>query len=348
VRGAWVARPASLLAEFAEAANAAGDIGLVKDLVNRAEAAAEEDDPDRVDALAARVKALSHSICNPYLRARVLVDLAEAVAIAGNADKADSLAIWAEAVAGRISDPDQYGYTLMRLAEVAAAASGFDRAEALARRIPDPDLQAGTLDELEKTMEAAGYPDRAKAIARPFGDRPAQLTAELLERALANLVEVVATASDTDEANVVPRQAAVVISLTTNQTRRREALIGLAQEVVAAAGTDRAGVLAKRAELLVGSITDRCLQADVLVNLARATAGEPKWADDLTRSIGEPDKWARALAGAAQDIEPVRARRYIALALRLGHWTTPLTALALVQPEVLTAVAEELLPAADR
>jgi tetratricopeptide (TPR) repeat protein len=401
LRGAWVARPASLLAEFAEAANAAGDIGLVKDLVNRAEAltgsgtgedmdptlralsralsaigeadsaedlarsiaepderaqalarqaqaAAEEGDTDRVDALAAQVKALSHSICNPYLRARLLIDLAEAVAIAGDADKAESLAIWAEAVAGRICDPDQYGYTLMRLAEVAAAAGDFDRAEALTHRIPDPDLQAGTLNELEETVKSAGYPDRAKAIARPSGDRPAQLAAELLERALANLVEVVATASDTHEAGVIARQAAVVISLTTNQTRRREALIGLAQEVVAAAGTDRAGVLAKRAELLVGSITDRCLQADVLVNLARATAGEPKWADDLTRSIGEPDKWARALAGAAQDIEPVRARRYIALALRLGHWTTPLTALSLVQPEVLTAVAEELLPAADR
>jgi len=393
LHGAWFARPALLLAAFAEAAGAVGDVGLVKDLAYRAEAlirsgtgedldpalsalnralstvgdgdsgeglarsitdaserasalaqraqaAAEEGDTERLEVLVAQVKALSRSIRNPYLRAGVLVDLAEALATAGDVGRASTLAGWAETVALRIADHDQYGYTLMRLARVMAAAGDFDRAEALACWIPDPDLQAGTLNELAETMVAAGYADRAKAVARASGDRQPREVAELLDRALVDLVEAVAIASDTHDAGVVARPAAIVIRRVTDQTRRREALIGLAQEVTAASGADQAAVLVERAEILVDSVTDRRLQAMVLVNLARAVAaaGEPRWAEDLARSIGDLNTWARALADAAQGIEPVHARRFIALALRLGDWTISLTALALVQPEVLTTV----------
>jgi hypothetical protein len=79
------------------------------------------------------------------------------------------------------------------------------------------------------------------------------------------------------------------------------------------------------------------------VAVVAAGVGDYDRAERIARSITSPHLRAQALADVASSTaEPVRARTYIAEALAAGRWSIPLQALAIVNPAVLRAFADEL------
>ena len=77
---------------------------------------------------------------------------------------------------------------------------------------------------------------------------------------------------------------------------------------------------------------------------AKALANtDPGQAEALARKINNPDWQALILTSLVRQASPAHARRLVARAFRLSFWTTPLDALAQVEPTTLTAIADDLL-----
>ncbi|MEU8067893.1 hypothetical protein AB0C55_30750, partial [Micromonospora humida] len=95
--------------------------------------------------------------------------------------------------------------------------------------------------------------------------------------------------------------------------------------------------IATNAEQIVRSITDPDQQARALTALAQvvAASGEFDHAEQIARSITHPNQQARALTALVGLAEPTRARSLVANALAVGRWTIPLKALARVDAKVL-------------
>lgn len=104
-----------------------------------------------------------------------------------------------------------------------------------------------------------------------------------------------------------------------------------------------------RAEDLARSITNPNQRAQALAGLARTVAagGDVDRAERLARSITDPNQHVQALESVARIAEPVRARRLIAEIVHRGRWTVPLDALTRVEPVVLTTISDEILGLAD-
>jgi len=110
----------------------------------------------------------------------------------------------------------------------------------------------------------------------------------------------------------------------------------LAEAAAAAGDLDRAEEIAR-------TITDPDGRAEALVFLAEAAAaaGHVGRAEEVACAINDPDKQALAFAAVAQETEPTYARSFIARALALGDWTALLDALVQIQPAVVIAITSD-------
>lgn len=74
-----------------------------------------------------------------------------------------------------------------------------------------------------------------------------------------------------------------------------------------------------------------------------AELGDIDRAERLVRMITDPDRQAWALAAVARQAGTARARPLIAWALRLGPWHAAADVLVVLEPDVLTVIADDLL-----
>ncbi|WP_176984838.1 hypothetical protein [Asanoa ishikariensis] len=74
---------------------------------------------------------------------------------------------------------------------------------------------------------------------------------------------------------------------------------------------------------------------------AVAATGDYDRAEQIVRSISNPNVQAEALADLAAVVNPERNRTLIADAFTLGRWTIPLQALAWIDPTTIQTFADE-------
>ncbi|WP_217514946.1 hypothetical protein, partial [Streptomyces lunaelactis] len=113
-----------------------------------------------------------------------------------------------------------------------------------------------------------------------------------------------------------------------------------------AGDTDRAKAVAREAEAVARSITsDLEQQAWGLAEVveAWAAAGDIDRAEEIAWSISLTHYRAQALVNLASQVGAARAGPLIAQAVRLDAWQIAVDALAVALPDVLTAVADDLL-----
>jgi F0F1-type ATP synthase epsilon subunit len=247
-----------------------------------------------------------------------------------------------------------------------AAAIDPDRAEALAREIPDPNQQVSTLAHVAMVL-ASTDPDRAnqlinhaETLARKI-QHPNQQVHALIDvaRAVAHL--------DPARADRLIDDAESLIHEIPDSRGKSSVLAHLSVAMIFRHPD--------RADALVHSISDPWPRAETLTRMAVAVAGtDPDRAETLALEIAIPDQRARALAGVAEAVvktahsamangstrpgsgsptitsaisiaEPVgrRPEHLLAHAWSAAAWTSPLSALAVVDTSVLHALAADML-----
>lgn len=375
-------RRARQLLEVSKAVADTGDRDRAVTLASRASVfAARTTDPEAVaELVTAMIQAgdlhqperLIDAITDPESEVRALCELTRAVADAGDCDRARMLAGRAELIAGEITDQGAHVRAMHVLANAVAETGDFERAQCLVSAITDLAGQAGALSDLARTAVKAGQPDRARSLL----DQAVALTESITDTdaqaaELAGLARAAANTSDPDRAWTLATGAEALARRITDPWRQASALNDLAAAMACVGDYDRAEALAGviaveswqvatraqiacvaadagdigRAAALISSIPEPAEHGYASTALAQAVAqaGDLQRAEEIARSI--PDWWwqAQALTDLVKLAEAPRDRRLVALTLRLAHWTIALDALARVQPEVLTVIADELL-----
>jgi hypothetical protein len=213
----------------------------------------------------------------------------------------------------------------------------LDHAEEVAGSVEKAHLLVQTLADIAPTMTVVGAStrlgplvDRAEAAARSVMD---QMQAQLL----AVVAVVAAQAGQLDRAEKLARTG-----ISPSWQSHARTLARVAEAMVTSGDPNRA-------ERLAASISTNWrshIQAQVVK--AMATTGNASSAERLARSITNADLQAEALATVAGVVDPQAARRLLAQALHLGAWTKVVLALAQIQPDVATALADDVASLARR
>ena len=244
-----------------------------------------------------RAEALARSIPSDHHQALALAGVAMAAAGAGDYDRARELADRAEQIARSFTDA---GWRMRVLAAAAAGVGDYDRAEQIARSTA---IYMSDRPEILVTVAAAaaraGDYDRARELAGRAERAARSITPlDLQALPLAEAAMAAAGAGDYDRARQLADPAEQIARSITNPTWRARNLAAAA----AAAGDgdyDRAEQIARSA--------DPREQARVLAEVAMAAAGVgdrdrarqlADRAEQIARSITDPDDQARALATA--------------------------------------------------
>jgi tetratricopeptide (TPR) repeat protein len=297
-----------------------------------------------------RAESLARNIPTPRTRATPLVNAAKAAALAaaasavaqaGDADRAREIACEAEAVARPIHNVALRAEVLTDVAEALAQAGDADRAGDIVRKVEAEAQaliggfeQATALESVAGMAARLGDADRAEALARTITDPDRQAPA------LARVARGVAQVGDVNRAESLARTV-------TDPRWQAWALTGVARALAQAGDIDRAEAVARDAEAMAGAAINPGprARARALASVAEtvAQAGDVDRAEALARTITDPDRQAWALAAVARHAGTARARPLIARALRLGTWHTAADVLAVLLPDALTVVADELL-----
>jgi hypothetical protein len=372
-------RRANVLAGVAEVIAVAGDYDRALAFADQAETAARlvtdswgSHQTGQAESLAAvvravaaagdhaRAEAIAQSIPEPYRKAESLAGLAGVFAAAGDHDRALALAdqaeqlipgpwsmtgpyhrdwLLTELISTARYEAERRAQVMAAAAEAAAAAGDHARAEATARAINTSEWYAKSLAAAAEAAAAAGNHAQADALAFQ-GEAGARTIPPLQQaQALAAVARAVAAAGDHARAEAIAQSIP-------EPYRKAESLAGLAGVFAAAGDHDRALALADQAEILAQSITESD-QVQLLAAVARAVAaaGDHPRAEvlaDQAETLARSSQNAYILAVLAEGSVPSRGRRLVAEAFRLGRWTISLNALSHVQPDVLAAVADEI------
>ncbi|MFJ9820752.1 hypothetical protein ACIRU3_36895 [Streptomyces sp. NPDC101151] len=321
---------------------------------------------------AERAEAVARTITDVDSRAEALKTVAEVVARAGDAARA-------EIMARTITDPHEQALALMEVAAALARADEADRAEALVRTIIGVHSRSGALAEVVGAVARAGDVDYAEAVARSFagpGLRGLALArlAEVVARAgdvlraedlaceaeaavrsnpdpyvrvldMAVLAEALVRAGDMERAENLAHKAEARALAIPEPEQRVPAVLATAEVLARLGNVDRAEELAHEANTVARTIAAQEWRGETLAEVAETMAklGDIDRAEAMARAIDVPEQHASALAKVARQAGTARSSRLIAQALRLGTWQTAADALAVVQPDVLTVVADDLL-----
>ncbi|MFI8974474.1 hypothetical protein ACIGO9_16420 [Nocardia asteroides] len=309
-----------------------------------------------------RAEALVGEIPDPNLLVAALVYVAEAVS-SSDPDRAKRLIDHVEAVARNIPEWDKKTDVLSRMA-IIAASTGHDRAELLIQAIADPAGQASTLARLAQSAIGTDT-DRANRLI----DYAETLTCEIQNPnqrvyALCDLAGVVAHLDAVRADRLIDQAESIVRKMP--QSRGKSSAVAYLSETMVFRRPDRADALAR-------GISDPWPRAETLTRMAVAVAAtDPDRAETLALEIAIPDERTRALVRVATAImQPVadcaardctraraasstptistaetagkRCKRLLARAWTDPGWTTPLSALAIVDTSVLHVLAEDML-----
>lgn len=269
-----------------------------------------------------RAEALAYSIARPELLIRTVAEMAFLLNSSGHKDRALTIARHADSLAESNNVPFWDHSTLTSVVRALATVGERERAETLARSIADPGDQAAALAALATSMIDAGDLDRAAGLAYSIptldeGWAPVQvdLNGEL--------------------AASTKRQTAAKIRVLADLTRA----------MIAKGDRDRARAAAHAAEDLAGVSPADWTTYDVLPAMARALTaiGMQSRAEALGDTVADLDEKAEILISIAEEANLAEARRLVAEALTVGHWTASLGALANTAPHVVLAVSDEYL-----
>lgn len=295
---------------LSDAMAAVGDLDLAADFLYRAEqiAISIAHPMHRSNTLVSVVRAVAttgflsraeqmvRSIPDPGRQVEALGAIAAAAAVAGEVDLAARVLDDAEQTSHSITTGLWASYKREGpLAEVVETVAGvgelhranglLDRVEEIARSITDHPFQAQALGSVAIAVAKAGELVRAKRIARSITNTNERA------RVLVSMASVVAAAGELDHAE---RTAGSIAR--TKPNRRAEAFGAVAAEAAMAGELDRALCLLDRAEEAARTRTPSWLPPGAwgAVAAAAATAGEPDRAEEIVRSIGDPDERTRA------------------------------------------------------
>jgi hypothetical protein len=150
---------------------------------------------------------------------------------------------------------------------------------------------------------------------------------------LADIAEVMVRTGETSKATTL-------VNTISDSYQHAAALTRLASAVAAAGDLDRA-------EAMVRMIDDPYHRAAALVRLVvevRAAVDLPR-AQALVDAIDSPDQQVAALIALARHVSVPDARRLVAVALRSGHWIAALGMLGSIEPDTISAIADDFLAA---
>ncbi|MEV0154048.1 hypothetical protein AB0H57_09955 [Micromonospora sp. NPDC050686] len=272
-------------------------------------------------ALIERARTAARAIDREDRRSRILLNLSE---LARNrplpaASSTRAVHIWLPSMRQLSARVEK----LVAAGDLAGARQSVRQAEPWARALPDPDERQHAIGVLTRLHGLAGDIDSAEALSRGIERRYDRVDA------LTGLALAVAAAGDPGRAEAMARR-------NLEPSDQAHVLTELAK-VVAVTGPP------EHAEALTRSIPDGRRRDVGLTGVAEvlARAGHLDRAEAVARSIVGPFEQAKALTAVAEHADPGRARRLVALALRLGDWFIPLELLPRVDPAACLAVADE-------
>jgi tetratricopeptide (TPR) repeat protein len=296
---------------------------------------------------------VARSIGHDARHVQALAAVAEAAFTAGRSLHGRSLVKEADASARLIYHDGWQDDALHTIAEVLVTIGSLDRAEVVAQSIAGSWTRAQTLFTLSRATADAGNVDRANDLAEVAVNLARTIESERLrERSWETLAELrvrlaFAVKADLDDAEAaVPNFGSFLFVL--------RGLATVAELAASIGDHDRARRASRRAEALLRSVADsgigRSDFSDESAILAEIMfhAGDIERAEATAISIGSAEQQAATLAWLANKAPSERVRQLVALALRVGPWTTPLTAIARIQPDVVPALAHDFLKQAIR
>ncbi|MGV9722806.1 hypothetical protein [Nocardia beijingensis] len=369
-----LARASVLLGTFDHAEDVAGRISdhrvRVRVLEGLITARLRADDVDDARATLRRLEAVV-SECGPNGRLASFTHLAMALVATGDYERAELIGKTHLITFNPRFGPLGLIWLVRNLAEAGEnrrARSLMDLAESLTYRNSPPTLEMNELEQLVTGLAAAGdtamagqLVDHAERSIRGL-DNP--------DKALERLVPLWVRASHVDRAEALARSFA-------NPAQQESALTSLARQLAATGDQTRAERIASDASIPAfdirpnpsGESTSTCMikqlmatgdyaQAEKLIPHLRhwdqrtaqievakawACSGGLERAESFADSLSHPDTRARALTEIAKEAPREAARRLIINAWFAGRWSTPLSALANIDPPTLRAIAHDTL-----
>ncbi|MFH8520392.1 hypothetical protein ACH4CE_36065 [Streptomyces gelaticus] len=293
-------------------------------------------------------EAAARTITDAWDQAKAHVALVGALIRVGEIDRAEGVArtIMHRATGDRVAALSTVAGERARQGETERAAGIAREAVALARTIDFAPLRMEALAKAAEAVAAAGDARLADELVEEAEDA-ARKNSTPYSRSLnlAALSEALVPTGRTEYSRQLARDAVTVARTLFDQGERGRALADAAKAMAKAGDTDLARAVAYEATAVTRTVAEPNERVASLAERAEALArlGETEHALSTVRTLTEPGRQAQALAAVALHAEPARAQRLIAQALRLDDWQTSAEALSAVQPEVLLAVAEELL-----
>jgi tetratricopeptide (TPR) repeat protein/transcriptional regulator with XRE-family HTH domain len=278
-------------------------------------------------------QAIDRAGTTPRRNAGTIIKAAIVLAEAGKYDRARELA-------QATGDLEWRGAILAKLSEALAVAGHYDKAEATAMRIGNPPWRARACAHVSEMLAAEGLLDRAESLARSIGARPWRT------EALSHVAEALAAAA-------LPDRAESLAGLVPERTRRARVLGYVAEALGKSGKRDRAYQVARRIRDLFPASAESDQHAQVRAQLAVAleAAGRHHQAAEIALSITGPAQQSEALARMTRILsargEIPAAKRLLATAWTTGTWTTPLAAAALLAPEAIADLADDIREATD-
>jgi hypothetical protein len=342
-------------------------------LADTAGAVAQAGDLDRAGELADIAETFARATVEPRWRAQALAKAAEALARSGSPERAMDVIAEVEALTVAFEDPHDRQWVHATVAKALAHAGKTERALEVAHTITNRLNRAPVLYEIIAAVARAGDLGHARGLVMAITDTYDQLRAAtkaaraaaqaehaiLLARdaeaiartcgvdswratTLAAAATAAAHAGEARYAHQLVRDAAAAARTLPDDRRedRARSLAEAAQAAARAGDLDHAAALTHEAEAELRTSAEQSWALQETVTAAILT-GDTEHADTLARDL-PPRLQGRAYAQAARYAEPAHARRLLAQALRLTDWRESVDALAVVQPEVLTDIAGQL------
>ena len=280
----------------------------------------------------------------------------------------------AEAAALSMAGDSQRNSALRSVAEAAAVAGDMDRAEATALSIPDDHHRDWALRLVAVALARVGQVDRAESVARsvvtpthrgwallavvealPHNIDRARRVLKLAETSLVGASNV------TDRSTAFARAAVVATNILGDPEwtttfldhawsdigGKGPALLAVLRTVVTGMAPDAHPDLADRVRQVTTAMLPTLQWQDALWLLVETWPLVP-WIEDMVTDVPVPEIQSQLLIHLAARSEPQRARRLMARAITLVRWHKTIDAFADTYPEVVQAIADELVATAKR
>ncbi len=310
-------------------------------------------------------------------RVRALADVIAAALNAGNLGRAHRLIEHARATVSMLT-PAEQASAFVTMTPLVARVGDLDLARLLANQahatiktLPRGREQATALIDLALGVASIGDPQLVCRLAEE-AEQAGQAIIDVLDRAslpadlatrvslsVVNSPELTQWASDQAAAAAADPtyrdgalSAVVSVAASSGDLDRAEAaanaITSPSVQATALGATATAAARARdfgRADSIARRITDSSWQGRMIADVVRAMAeaGDLAAAEELARVVSDPYEQSRTSSQLASAVEPRRAGRLIAFALRNGHWTMPLLVLSKLQPTALQALADEVI-----